>query len=378
MGLTRRTALGGIGAAAVAAPGVARAQARAIEPTATERAAMDAVAEAMLAKFDVPGLSVAIAAGGRLVHEAGFGVADASSGEKVTPRHLFRVASVSKPITAVAIFTLVEAGRLRLTDKVFGPGAVLGVDFGAPPYKGRLDEITIEHLLTHTAGGWPNDATDPMFKQPGMDHRQLISWVVANQPPANPPGQRYAYSNFGFCILGRVVEKVTGERYESFVRSRILERCGAPGMRIAGNTRAGRAPGEVAYHGDERTSPYAIDVARMDSHGGWLASAPDLVRFLTHLDGSAGAPGILRPETLRAMTAPSAAQPTYARGWRVDSAGNYRHTGSLSGTTTLMLRAARGLCWAALTNGRRRGAGGFADALDRMMWDMVGKVRAWR
>jgi hypothetical protein len=129
---------------------------------------------------------------------------------------------------------------------------------------------------------------------------------------------------------------------------------------------------------DDRDRPYEIEVARMDSHGGWIATASDLVNFLTRVDGFPAPPDILRPDLLRLMTTPSPMRADYAMGWRVNRNNNWWHTGSLAGTTTLMVRTARGLCWAALTNGRNRGADSYAEALDRMMWDVVRKVPAWK
>jgi CubicO group peptidase (beta-lactamase class C family) len=114
-------------------------------------------------KHSAPGLSVAISKDGRLVYARGFGLANKESGENVTPGHLFRIASVTKPITATTIFRLIECGRLRLSDKVFGPKGVLGTQYGRPTYRKYIEDIMIEHLLTYTAGGWPNDGRDPMF-----------------------------------------------------------------------------------------------------------------------------------------------------------------------------------------------------------------------
>ena len=116
---------------------------------------MDDIANRFRAKYKVPGLSVAIARHGQFVFRKGFGFADVASSERVTPDHLFRIASVSKPITSVAIFSLVEKGRLKLDDRVFGRGAVLGNDFGDSCPE-RVQKITLEHLLTHTCGGWQN------------------------------------------------------------------------------------------------------------------------------------------------------------------------------------------------------------------------------
>ena len=375
MSLNRRTILAG-GAATMMGAGQAAAQAAAVEPSEAERAAMDGVAEAVMRQFSIPGLSIAIAAGGKEVFARGYGDADREAGEKVTPKSLFRIASLSKPITAVAIFTLVERRKLALTERVFGRGTVLDVDYGErfPRY---VNQISVEHLLTHTAGGWPNDKTDPMFGQAGKSQKQLITWVLANQPPKNSPGNIYAYSNFGYCVLGRVIEKIAGESYQGFVRNQVLKRCGIEAMRIAGNKRADRAPGEVVYY-DDVDKPYEIDVARMDSHGGWIATASDLVRFLTHVDGFPAVPDILRPDMIRLMTTPLPLRRGYAMGWSVNQNHNWWHTGSLPGSTTLMVRTARGLCWAALTNGRGKGAGDFSEALDRMMWDIVRKVPAWK
>jgi CubicO group peptidase (beta-lactamase class C family) len=375
MTINRRMILAG-GAAAMMGANQASAQASAAEPSDAERAAMDGVVEKLMRDFAVPGLSIAIAAAGKEVYAQGYGDADKNVNEKVTPKSLFRIASLSKPITSVAIFTLIERGKLHLTERVFGRGAVLGVDYG-DTFPRYVNQITVEHLLTHTAGGWPNDKTDPMFGQVGKNQKQLITWALANQPPKNPPGNIYAYSNFGYCVLGRVVEKISGESYQGFVRDQVLKRCGVSEMHIAGNKLADRAPGEVVYY-DDLEKPYEMDVARMDSHGGWIATASDLVRFLTHVDGFPTVPDILRPDTLRLMTTPSTVKPDYAMGWAVNRANNWWHTGSLPGSTTLMVRTARGLCWAALANGRGKGARDFSEALDRMMWDVVRKVPAWK
>ena len=114
-------------------------------------------------QYDVPGLSLAVGRAGALVYEDAFGWAHRETREPVTPMHLFRIASVTKPITSVAIFSLIEQSRVQLTDRVFGPGAITGTDYGSPPYNPQVDEITVEHLLTHTCGAWSNAHADPMF-----------------------------------------------------------------------------------------------------------------------------------------------------------------------------------------------------------------------
>ena len=346
--------------------------------SASEREQMAAVAADFMRAFDAPGLSVAIARGGRVVYESAFGVADRQSGERLTSANLFRIASVSKPITAAAIFTLIERGKLRQQDKVFGAGAVLGMKFGTPPYKSWVEDITIDHLLTHSCGGWDNSSDDPMFENPEMDHGQLIGWTLDTKLLKNPPGTHYAYSNFGYCLLGRVIEHVSGRAYPEFIEQEMLGRCSISDMRISGNTIAERAPGEVVYYGQNGEDPYNMNVARMDSHGGWLATPRDLVLFLNHVDGFKATPNILKPETIQLMTSPSPANSGYARGWAVNNARNWWHSGSLPGTTTIMVRTASGFCWAALTNTRRSGQPDINLALDNMVWDMARKVSSWK
>jgi CubicO group peptidase (beta-lactamase class C family) len=337
---------------------------------------MEDVASAFMRAHSVPGLSVAVARDGQALYERAFGFADRDRNEKVTPAHLFRIASVSKPITSVTLFRLMEDKRLTLEDIVFGPRGILGDDFGKTPYQQWVEEIRIKHLLTHTGGGWQNDGADPMFRNPGMNHKQLIAWAIENVALKYPPGEHYAYSNFGFCILGRVIEKLAGVTYEQHVRDAILKRCGVTGMRIAGNTLADRAPGEAVYYGAGGQDPYDMNVRRMDSHGGWLATARDLARFASHVDGHSASRNILGPGSIREMTTASSANAGYAKGWAVNRVPNWWHTGSLPGTTSIMVRTASGFCWAALAN-LREASGDTGGAMDRMMWDLVHQVKRW-
>jgi CubicO group peptidase (beta-lactamase class C family) len=334
------------------------------------------LARAFMQKYEVPGLSVAVGRAGAPVYDDAFGWADRERRETVSPMHLFRIASVSKPITSVAVFSLVDDGRIRLADRIFGPGAITGTDYGRPPYKPRVDEITVEHLLTHTGGGWPNSKGDPMFINPEMNQAQLIAWTLRNRPLDHPPGQQFAYSNFGYCVLGRVIEKIAGQPYATFVRNSVLKRCGISSMTIAGNTLAQRHPGEVKYYG-QGDNPYGMNVARMDSHGGWIARPAALVRFLMHVSGFASPPNILKPQTIQTMTAASAANPRYAKGWAVNQANNWWHAGSLPGTATIAVRTHSGFCWAAFANTRRSNSSLEGD-LDQLVWNMVREVKAWR
>jgi CubicO group peptidase (beta-lactamase class C family) len=387
---TRRTVLRSIAAAAAGRilphPRCAALspQAAAGQPNGRERGEMGRISGAFRRRFSVPALSIAISRSGHFVYDEAAGMADKEHAQQVSTGNLFRIASVTKPITSVTIFTLIERGKLNLTDKVFGPSGVLGDKYGKPPYKQYVTDITIDNLLTHTSGGWSIGATDPMFQHNGWDHQKLISWTIENLPLAYPPGQHWAYSNFGYCVLGRVIEQVTGQPYESYVQSNILAPCGITDMRIAGNTLHQRAPNEVVYYGQYNEDPYKMNVTRMDSNGGWIASPASLVQFLDHVAGSGNMPGLLKPATIRAMTTPTPVFPNtngaaYARGWLVrnNGNGNWWHNGSLPGSTTIMVRTATGLCWAALTNTRTEPVADIDAALDQMMWNIARSVPEW-
>ncbi len=388
--LTRRAVLQNIGWATAAC--IADLPLRHFSPllasdgqvTESERAAMARVALGFMERFAAPALSVSIARNGRIVYEQPFGRIDRDRDEPLRASNLFRIASVTKPITSVAIFSLLEKGWIALSDRVFGTAGILGTEYGTRPYRRYVTDITVDHLLTHTCGGWQNDSSDPMFRFPAMNHAQLIGWTLDHLPLLNPPGEHYAYSNFGYCVLGRVIEKVTRQPYAEYVRREILAPCGIADMRISGNTLKQRAPNEVVYFGQSGENPYNMNVARMDSHGGWLATATDLARFATHVTGYGTTPGLLKRETIAKMVSPGPAEPKsaevkYARGWSVreDGRGNWWHNGSLPGTTTIMVRTSSGFSWAALCNTRRQPDGEIGGALDNLVWDMARKVSAW-
>lgn len=286
-------------------------------------------------KYRVPGLAVAITCDEDLVYSNSFGYADVASGQLVHDNSLFRIASISKPITAIAILKLSEQNRLSLDDRVFGENGILGTEYGMPPLDSNIERITVGDLLEHRSG-WTNQPNDPMFNYPQLDQRGLIRMMVTTRSLTNPPGKTEYYLNFGYCVLGRVVEIVAGVSYEDYVRENILRPCRITDMRVARNDPQDRFPNEVSYYqADSR--PYAIDVKRMDSHGGWIASAVDLVNLLIRVDRMARVPDMLKPETL--------------------SLGyfgfqNWFHTGSLPGTTSLMERLSDRIGYAVLVNTR--------------------------
>jgi N-acyl-D-amino-acid deacylase len=343
--------------------------------------------ELQLREYGIPGGALAVAKEGRLVLAKGYGLADVDAKVPVEAGSLFRIASISKPITAVAILKLAQDGRLDLDAKAF---TLLDIELEkADP---RLVDITIRQLLHHT-GGWDREKSgDPMFRpfdiasELGVplppDPAAVIRFMV-RRPLDTDPGSKHAYSNFGYCVLGRILEKITGEPYETHVRKAVLAPMGITGMRLGKTLLDGRAPGEVRYYpvsgaqarpvfesvkSKEVPWPYGgFCLEAMDAHGGWLASAPDLVRFATSidrvLDAKSRALMVERPAKLPAAPA------YYACGWMVRPLGQGRmnvwHNGSLPGTSTLLVIRHDGLAWAALFNDRSRGEGKMDPALHK-------------
>jgi CubicO group peptidase (beta-lactamase class C family) len=337
-----------------------------------------------IAENKVPGAAIAVTRHGKLVYARGFGWADKESQEPVKPISLFRIASISKPITAVAIMQLVEARKLRLSDPIGTHLPAMRSYRRHPNFDNRINRITIQDLLRHS-GGWDRDKSfDPMGLTghlrvaqelniaPPVDTRDVITFMF-RRPLQFDPGTDYAYSNFGYLLLGRIIENVTGEKYESYVKKHVLAPIGVTTMQIGHMEKERRVANEVTYYdhkGRTATAPYGRQKNRtvpntyarpmqyMDAHGGWIASAVDLARFANSLDQ------LLKPGSLNTMFdrqpgilghddrgQPKAAY--YALGWMVrpqQRRANEWHGGSIQGTSTLLVRRHDGFQWAILFN----------------------------
>jgi D-alanyl-D-alanine carboxypeptidase len=146
-----------------------------------------------------------------------YGLADRHDHRSVTRQSLLRIASLSKPFTSAAIFALVELGRLRTGDRGFGASGILRTVV-LRRHADWLQAISIEHLLAHTARGWPNKERDPMFHEMGRNRTHLLQETLDSVPLEPPPGTGYAYSNFGYFVLGRVIEQIFGVPYGEHVQ----------------------------------------------------------------------------------------------------------------------------------------------------------------
>lgn len=335
-------------------------------------AAIDTRVTTFMSTYNVPGLQIAITKNGKLVYVKSYGKADVATNTTLTNNHLFRIASVSKPITGVAIIKLIENGQLTLSQKVFGTGNILGTDYGTQPYGTNITNITVSDLLHHTCGGWGNSVNDPMFTSNAFTQTQVINNTLNNMPLNYAPGTNYSYSNFGYCVLGRIIEKITGQTYEQWVKTNILQPCNITTMQVGGNTLADKKTNEVTYYGQNGENPYNYNITRMDAHGGWIASATDLARFMVKYDGLPSKSDLLSASSIITMTSTNTASASsgYACGWQVNAAKNWWHLGSLPGTFSEIIRTPGGFNWVVLCNTRTTSSS-FSSSFDNLLWPII-------
>lgn len=380
-------------------------------PPATGLGLFDTFMTNLMTQWGVPGAALAVVKNGRLVLAHGYGSAETSTGQLVQPDSLFRIASVTKPITSAAIFLLVQQGKLHLTDKAFSILSNLKPPAGQSEDP-RIQNITVQDLLWH-AGGWNRDTTfDPMFQPTTWDAADatgtprpasctVVIEYMLGKPLQFTPGTSYDYSNFGYCILGRIIEKITGMTYEQFVQQNVLAPFGISDMKIGHTQLSQRAPGEVKYYAptDGNTTsvfpgagtvpwPYGgFYIEAMDSHGGWIASPIDLMRFVVGLDGKASST-LLNSTMMQQMLA----RPTtgywngsaywYASGWDVRPAGpdaNWWHQGSLPGTASEVVKdnSGIGVDFAVIFNSRTSDSNAFQSQVDSGLQQVISQITQW-
>jgi CubicO group peptidase (beta-lactamase class C family) len=284
-----------------------------------------------------PGCVIAIAQSGRVILEQAYGHADLARGVEMTPRHRFRVASHSKSFTSAGIMKLREQGRLRLDDP-----AGRHVD-GLHP---EIARATLAQLLSHTAG-IIRDGTDAgqwTDRRPFRNEAELRADLA--EAPIIAPNTRYKYSNHGFGLLGLVIQSVTGESYNTWIKREIVDAVGleetrpdVPLARSAPFARGHSAPLPV---GRRLVIPGTNSTRALASATGFVSTAVDLARFFNQL-----APGAKRsaltPASRREMVRGQwriphvAGELSYGLGIRSGATGDwpwFGHSGGFQGYVT--------------------------------------------
>ncbi|MFA5648651.1 MAG: serine hydrolase domain-containing protein [Bacteroidales bacterium] len=346
----------------------------------------------------VAGASVAIAQEGKLVYAKGFGYADVENGVEMQPYNLLRVASVSKLITAAAVMKLVENGELSLNQKVFGEEGILDNPMYRNYIDKRVEDITVKNLLNHSAG-WTTRWGDHLFmsqsiarqlnKDLPIDKDDIIEFTLGKRLHFTP-GTYSSYVNFGYLVLERVIEKVTKQNYEAFVRQNIFKPIGVFDAFIAHNYDSLRYPLETRYYEvpeaemipayDGSLTPVlksrgGNDIRTLGAAGGWVLSSVSLAKFLIAID-LYSKETVLSKKSIRQLTEKEPGfQPL---GWRsVLQNGSKWRTGSFAGTSALAVSQNNGLTFVFISNTSPWVGARFPHEVNRMMAKALHRVGTW-
>lgn len=291
-------------------------------PEAFERYATD-----VLKRYGAPGMAVAVARDGRTIYEAGLGWRDRERELPATPDTIFGIGSVTKSFTCMAIMQLVDEGRLSVDDPVirYLP------EFSVPNEQYR-QAITIHHFMTHTSGLPPLPSltyalarsldADPAAAalragqaspHPPIDTpEQLLDFIAHHDfELLGPPGAYFSYSNEAFALLGTIIERVTGQRYEDFVTQRILEPLGMTRTTFDSAALAAMEPVTTLYAqkpGEDEVfaAPVWWDAPAMTAAGFLRSTVQDLLKYMEvyRLNGTVNGERILSPESAARMMRP--------------------------------------------------------------------------
>lgn len=323
-----------------------------------------------MVSMGVPGMAAAFSKDEEIVYTAAYGFADKDTKEVVTIDHKFRLASMSKQHTAIAIMTLMERGLLSLDDQVFGKGGILEKDYGdaMPP---AAKKITVRHLLEHSSGY----SSDCIFASgySGLTLDETLQKFVNNTALAYTPGSTHDYSNFGFAALGKIVSVVSGKSFERFLKEEIYTPIGITNICGGKNSKSERVTPEVVYYGQDGKNAYGNNVEVGIAAGGMIASAPELMKLMAHIDYGTKVPDILKKETLDIMYTASKPNNQYALGWRVNHSTLQwacHHGGTLAGVAPIWARGFDNRNGVLLCNSRA-----YDVSMDTKLWVLMDEIR---
>lgn len=310
---------------------------RASEPALGERAEKYMQARVKFSRFSG---SVLVARAGKPVFRGGYGLASRELAVKNAPEMKYLIGSVSKQFTAAAVMLLQQRGRLSVTD----PVSKYIVDWPS-----RWSAVTVHHLLTHTAG-LPRIST-PIFRAPGSavtsphirrSFFEIVSPADTAQALDNAPGERFSYSNYGYMLLGLVIERASGKPYADFLQEDVF----APlGMHATGYAEPrlildGRAAG-YARSGDSLTNSIYTDVLGPYAAGALYSSVDDLLRWNNALETGL----LLKSDAVQKLFTPARIDNpygwTYAYGWwseRIFERQTQWHRGNIPGFVGVVVR----------------------------------------
>ena len=294
---------------------------------------VDNFVQAQLASQKIPGLSLAVIRNGEVIKSRGYGLADLEHQVPATEDTVYLLASVTKQFTATAVMMLVQDGKIKLDEPI---GRYLE---NTPE---AWNGITIRHLLTHTGG---LSRIIPYQRDPGwMTSPHSLAEILklsTAEPVLFPPGDKFSYSNTGYCLLGYVIEKVSGKSYWDFLHERIFQPLGMNATRNSDPTaiipdRAG------AY--SVRRDGWINQPHPHPSVGFSAGCLMSTVRDMAKWDAALWGDKLLRQTVLQEMWTPAhvaKGESTYGFGWNIRETGGHRfvgHNGEFVGTSTQIMR----------------------------------------
>jgi serine beta-lactamase-like protein LACTB len=295
----------------------------------------------------IPGITMAVAVDGKMVYSEGYGLADLEQRVPVWPTTKFRIASVSKPLTAVALMQLVEMGKVDLD-------APIQKYVPSFPDKGAL--ITTRMVAGHLAGIRHYKGKEFEISR----HYDSVTEglrIFEDDPLVVPPGTKFSYSSYGFNLVSAVIEAASGENFLAYMQDHVFTPLGMPHTTADQNKQIVEERArfyELAKAGNVENTPY-VDNSYKWAGGGFLSTAEDLVRF-----GSALLrPGFLQEESLKLLftsqRTKAGEETGYGIGWGLGKTSNgkifYAHSGgAVGGTSQLIVYPESGVVIAMINN----------------------------
>ena len=307
----------------------------------------------------VPGASVVVISDGRVAVRRAYGMADLERRVAAAPETDYRLASVSKQFTAMAVMLLVKDGKVRYDQAVRELLPELPAAAGA---------VTVRHLLNHTSGLWDYEDLIPDSRTAQLDGRDVLALVASKDSLYFPAGSQYRYSNSGYVLLGLIVERVSGMTFPEFLLTRIFRPLGmsASVAHVEGSdTVPRRAYGYSPRGGTFVPTDQSVTSATLGD-GGIYSNVDDMTRWDRALYGDTALVDA-SPQL------PGGADTTYAVGWFVDryrGEKRWRHTGETSGFRNAIQRFPhRRLTIIVLTNRSSGEPGAIAERIaDRLLF----------
>jgi len=283
---------------------------------------------------DVPGASVVVIRDGEVIVRRAYGMADLERRVSATPETDYRLASVSKQFTAMAVMLLAKDGKLRYDQPVR--------DF-LPELPAATRAVTVRHMLNHTSGLWDYEDLVPESRTTQLDDRDVVSLLGSKDSLYFSAGSEYRYSNSGYVLLGMIVARVSGMTLPQFLRARIFEPLGmhASVAHVEGSdTVPRRAFGYSPSGGTFVQTDQSVTSATLGD-GGIYTNIDDLTSWDQALERNT----LVDSATMRLATTPpqlpAGAATEYGFGWFIDryrGERRWRHTGETSGFRNAILR----------------------------------------